>query len=89
MGGGGAALQPDLVGKIDDALPKGAPSTGYGLTETHGIVTANSAKLYLSQARVVRVDRARPSMPSSSTTRATTCRCRPTPSASCACAGRS
>lgn len=46
LGGGGAALQPDLVGKIDDALEGGAPSTGYGLTETHGIITANSSKLY-------------------------------------------
>jgi long-chain acyl-CoA synthetase len=46
MGGGGAALQPDLVDKIDKSLVGGAPSTGYGLTETHGIVTANSAKLY-------------------------------------------
>ena len=46
MGGGGAALQPDLVDKIDKSLPGGAPSTGYGLTETHGIVTANSSKLY-------------------------------------------
>lgn len=46
MGGGGAALQPDLVGKIAGALKKGSPSTGYGLTETHGIVTANAAKLY-------------------------------------------
>jgi long-chain acyl-CoA synthetase len=47
MGGGGAALQPDLVGKIAGALEgRGVPSTGYGLTETHGILTANSAKLY-------------------------------------------
>ncbi len=46
MGGGGAAIQPDLVEKIDKSLDGGAPSTGYGLTETHGIVTANSAKLY-------------------------------------------
>ena len=46
MGGGGAALQPDLVDKIDKSLAGGAPSTGYGLTETHGIVTANSNKLY-------------------------------------------
>ncbi len=46
MGGGGAAIQPDLVEKIDKSLEGGAPSTGYGLTETHGIVTANSAKLY-------------------------------------------
>ncbi len=49
LGGGGAPLQPDLVKKIDEALPKGAPSTGYGLTETHGILTANSAKFYLDK----------------------------------------
>ena len=41
MGGGGAALQPDLVEKIATAKDAGVqPSTGYGLTETHGIVTA-------------------------------------------------
>ncbi|MGE0140959.1 MAG: class I adenylate-forming enzyme family protein [Ilumatobacteraceae bacterium] len=49
MGGGGAALQPDLVGKIAGALKKGAPATGYGLTETHGIVTANSSRFYLAK----------------------------------------
>ncbi|MEM9611129.1 MAG: AMP-binding protein [Actinomycetota bacterium] len=49
MGGGGAPLQPDLVGKIDDALPQGGPSTGYGLTETHGIVTANSAMFFTAK----------------------------------------
>ena len=47
MGGGGAALQPDLVGKIDKALKNGVPSTGYGLTETCGIVTANSASFFV------------------------------------------
>jgi long-chain acyl-CoA synthetase len=46
MGGGGAAVQPDLVDKIDKSLEGGVPSTGYGLTETCGIVTANSSKLY-------------------------------------------
>jgi acyl-CoA synthetase (AMP-forming)/AMP-acid ligase II len=49
MGGGGAPLQPDLVEKIDKSLEKGAPSTGYGLTETSGIVTANAARLYLEK----------------------------------------
>ncbi|HEU5085432.1 MAG TPA: AMP-binding protein [Acidimicrobiales bacterium] len=49
MGGGGAALQPDLVEKIDKSLAKGAPATGYGLTETHGIVTANSAANYVAK----------------------------------------
>lgn len=49
MGGGGAALQPDLVEKIDKSLSKGVPSTGYGLTETHGIVTANSSRYFLAK----------------------------------------
>jgi len=49
MGGGGAPLQPDLVEKIDKSLAGGAPSTGYGLTETHGIVTANAGALYTAK----------------------------------------
>jgi steroid-24-oyl-CoA synthetase len=49
MAGGGAAVQPDLVGKIEKSLAKGSPGTGYGLTETHGIVTANSASFYLAK----------------------------------------
>ena len=49
MAGGGAAVQPDLVDKIDKALDNGVPATGYGLTETHGIITANSATLYLAK----------------------------------------
>jgi len=46
MGGGGAALQPDLVDKIDKAEGAVKPSTGYGLTETHGIVTAVANVFY-------------------------------------------
>ena len=73
MGGGGAPLQPDLVEKIDKSLEGGgAPSTGYGLTETHGIVTANSARFFL-----LKPASCGPVMPastsSSSTTTATTC----------------
>ena len=49
MGGGGAALQADLVDKIDGSLKHGAPSTGYGLTETHGIVTANSSRAFTAK----------------------------------------
>jgi long-chain acyl-CoA synthetase len=51
LGGGGAPLQPDLVEKIDRTLGKvgGVPATGYGLTETHGIVSANSARFYLDK----------------------------------------
>ncbi|MGI9439434.1 MAG: class I adenylate-forming enzyme family protein [Parvibaculales bacterium] len=42
LGGGGAQLQPDLVGKINDALENGKAATGYGMTETCGIITAIS-----------------------------------------------
>lgn len=49
MGGGGAALQPDLVHKIADALEGGQPSTGYGMTETHGIITANSSRWFIAK----------------------------------------
>ncbi len=50
LGGGGAPVQPDLVGKIGKTLEgRGAPSTGYGLTETHGIVTANGAAFFLEK----------------------------------------
>jgi acyl-CoA synthetase (AMP-forming)/AMP-acid ligase II len=49
MGGGGAPLQPDLVDKIDKSLSGGGPSTGYGLTETTGIVTANASRLYVAK----------------------------------------
>ena len=49
IGGGGAPVQPDLVDKIDKSLAGGAPSTGYGLTETHGIVTASSGALYTAK----------------------------------------
>jgi long-chain acyl-CoA synthetase len=50
LGGGGAPLQPDLVEKIDMSLPQGVPRTGYGLTETHGIVTSNSGARYVAKA---------------------------------------
>jgi acyl-CoA synthetase (AMP-forming)/AMP-acid ligase II len=49
MGGGGAALQPDLVHKIAGALKGGQPSTGYGMTETCGIITANAARWFISK----------------------------------------
>ena len=46
MGGGGAALQPDLVEKIDDQVATARPGTGYGLTETAGVISMNSADLF-------------------------------------------
>ncbi len=49
ISGGGSAVQPDLVKKIDSALEKGTPTTGYGMTETHGIITANSSRFYLAK----------------------------------------
>ncbi|HVX18544.1 MAG TPA: class I adenylate-forming enzyme family protein [Acidimicrobiales bacterium] len=48
LGGGGAPLQADLVAKIDKSV-KGAASTGYGLTETHGIVTASSGAFFVDK----------------------------------------
>jgi long-chain acyl-CoA synthetase len=49
LGGGGAQLQPDLVGKIDKALPNGRAATGYGMTETCGIITAVSADYFIDK----------------------------------------
>jgi long-chain acyl-CoA synthetase len=40
VGGGGAQLQPDLVGKIDKSVASARPNTGYGMTETCGIITS-------------------------------------------------
>ena len=39
MSGGGAAVQPDLVEKISEAKGSTQAQTGYGLTETSGIIT--------------------------------------------------
>ncbi len=50
LGGGGAPLHADLVGKIDESLEGGVPSTGYGLTETSGIVTASMGRFYVDKA---------------------------------------
>ncbi|MFV0276580.1 MAG: class I adenylate-forming enzyme family protein, partial [Parahaliea sp.] len=43
LGGGGAALQPDLVKKIDEGTAGASPNTGYGMTETCGIISAVSS----------------------------------------------
>ena len=48
LGGGGAAVQPDLVTKIEERI-QGRPSTGYGLTEVNGVVTINSAHFFLAK----------------------------------------
>lgn len=49
LGGGGAQLPPDLVGKIDDQVKTARPNTGYGMTETCGIITAVSADFFVDK----------------------------------------
>jgi long-chain acyl-CoA synthetase len=49
LGGGGAQLPPDLVGKIDSTVKSARPSTGYGMTETCGIITAISADFFVDK----------------------------------------
>ncbi|TXS90204.1 acyl--CoA ligase [Parahaliea maris] len=46
LGGGGAALQPDLVEKIDQLTANARPNTGYGMTETCGIIAAVSSVFF-------------------------------------------
>ena len=50
VGGGGAQLQPDLVDKIDKAVSSARPSTGYGMTETSGIITSISGDFFLDKS---------------------------------------
>ncbi len=49
LGGGGAQLQPDLVSKIDKAVDTARPNTGYGMTETCGVITAISADYFVDK----------------------------------------
>lgn len=49
LGGGGAQLQPDLVEKIESSLASARPNTGYGMTETSGIVTAIAADFFIDR----------------------------------------
>lgn len=47
LNGGGAAVQPDLVGKIDQGARGAKPGQGYGMTEVCGIIST-SAGFFLS-----------------------------------------
>ncbi len=58
LGGGGAQLPPDLVLKIDANVATARPNTGYGMTETCGIITAVSGDFYVDKP-----DSAGPAMP--------------------------
>ncbi|HEX7759255.1 MAG TPA: class I adenylate-forming enzyme family protein [Caulobacteraceae bacterium] len=49
LGGGGAQLQPDLVHKIDAEVKTARPNTGYGMTETCGIITSVSADFFVDK----------------------------------------
>jgi long-chain acyl-CoA synthetase len=49
LGGGGAQLQPDLVGKIEAEVATARPNTGYGMTETCGIITSISADHFVDK----------------------------------------
>jgi long-chain acyl-CoA synthetase len=53
IGGGGAQLQPDLVSKLDSTVKTARPSTGYGMTETCGIITAISADFFIDKPESV------------------------------------
>lgn len=49
LGGGGAQVQPDLVGNIDRSVATARPSTGYGMTETCGIITSISGDFFVDR----------------------------------------
>jgi len=49
VGGGGAQLQADLVAKIDQKVKNARPSTGYGMTETCGIITAINGDYFVDK----------------------------------------
>ncbi|MCP3983588.1 MAG: acyl--CoA ligase [bacterium] len=49
LGGGGAAVQPDLVEKIESKLEHGRAGTGYGLTETCGVISVNSGDFFVDK----------------------------------------
>ena len=58
IGGGGAALQPDLVDKLEKGTVNARPGTGYGMTETCGIISSVSADYFVD--RPASVGRAMP-----------------------------
>ncbi len=49
VGGGGAQIQPDLVHKIDATVPTARPNTGYGMTETCGVITSLSGDFFVDK----------------------------------------
>ncbi len=47
VGGGGAAMPPELVKRIEDNFPNGRPGLGYGMTETNAYGPQNSGDAFL------------------------------------------
>jgi long-chain acyl-CoA synthetase len=58
LSGGGAQVPPDLVHKIEEGVASARPSTGYGMTETCGIITSVSGDFFVDKP-----DSAGPAMP--------------------------
>jgi long-chain acyl-CoA synthetase len=58
LAGGGAQVPPDLVAKIEAQVATARPSTGYGMTETCGIITSVGGDFFVDKP-----DSAGPAMP--------------------------
>ena len=58
LAGGGAQVPPDLVHSIETQVETARPGTGYGMTETCGIITSVSADFFVDKP-----DSAGPAMP--------------------------
>ena len=58
LAGGGAQVPPDLVKKIESQVATARPGTGYGMTETCGIITSVSGDFFVDKP-----DSAGPAMP--------------------------
>ena len=49
LSGGGAQVPPDLVLKIDEQVKTARPTTGYGMTETCGIITSVTGDFFVAK----------------------------------------
>ena len=49
LGGGGAAMHPDLPGKVIESTQRAKPAQGYGMTEVCGMSTYTAGDLFLAR----------------------------------------
>ncbi len=49
LGGGGAAMHPDLPGKVIENTQRAKPAQGYGMTEVCGLTTYTAGDLFLAR----------------------------------------